>query len=174
MRNKVVINGDIANIRCECMGEEVWIKVDACYLDLITKEFLSIGVYRLRSTGNSLLAGEYKKMSEDSKEYRLHLLHRFLLNAGEGEVVSFKDGDGTNCTMDNMELMTKSESVRRSMVGAMSKTSRYYPGVHRTAATGRFTARIKVKGKVIHLGTFETVANAIDARKQAEREYWGW
>lgn len=37
---------------------------------------------------------------------------------------------------------------------------------------GRYVARIGVNGKDKHIGTFDTVDEAIDARLKAEKEYW--
>lgn len=176
MRNKVVVDGDISKIRCTYVDKEVWVKIDTCFLDIVCKEFMTLGVQKLRCTGaeNLFLVGEYQRTEKDPKQFRMKLLHRFLLNASRDEIVTFIDDDGTNCTMDNMELIPRKECIRRSIVRSTAKNSKYYTGVQHNAKTGKFTARIKVNGKAIHLGTFEGVESAIEARKRAEKEYWGW
>lgn len=47
------------------------------------------------------------------------LLHRYLWKKHhgaipKGHIVVFKDGDSLNCTIDNLELITKAENVRRN------------------------------------------------------------
>lgn len=176
MRNKVVIEGDVARIKCNYAGEEVWVTVDKCFLDMIQNDFLSLSVYRFKypDRGYMLHVGEPRKVSEKPSRHRISLLHRFILDASSDEVVVFKDGNGLNCTLDNMELITRNESRRRNSVKAYAKRSKYYPGVSKVKTTGKFTARIKVDGHAIHLGTFPDVESAISARKQAEEDYWGW
>ena len=44
-------------------------------------------------------------------------------------------------------------------------------GVNRTA-NGKWIARIGINGRVINLGTFDRVSDAVDARKGAERDLW--
>ena len=45
-------------------------------------------------------------------------------------------------------------------------------GVYRTSR-GKWQAAIHIDSKRKHLGTFDTIDEAADARKEAEKEYWG-
>lgn len=47
------------------------------------------------------------------------------------------------------------------------------PGVRRRKDSGKWHAVLKIKGKVIHLGLFEKLEDAIKARKDAEKIYLG-
>lgn len=46
-----------------------------------------------------------------------------------------------------------------------------YVGVQLYTRTGRWTANIEVKGKRIYLGYFDTIEEAVEARKAAEKTY---
>jgi hypothetical protein len=45
-------------------------------------------------------------------------------------------------------------------------------GIYRAKRPGTWVARITVNGKNVHLGIFETIDAAINARENAEQNYW--
>lgn len=46
-------------------------------------------------------------------------------------------------------------------------------GVYFNRTTGKWRARLKFKGKLMDFGTYSSYDDAVKARKQAEREYFG-
>lgn len=54
---------------------------------------------------------------------------------------------------------------------ACSRSKYGVPGID-MLPSGRYRAAITVNYKRIHIGTFDTLQDAIDARKGAERKYW--
>lgn len=63
--------------------------------------------------------------------------------------------------------LTQSRNVRK-----LSKTESGYRGVTRDRWKKKWRARIIADGKEITLGTFETLEEAINARKKGEAEYY--
>lgn len=174
MINLVKVNKDVAHIGCIYKDQECWVVISTDMLPKVDEHFFEISVkkYVTNSKKNqyNMYAGEHKK--DENDRFRVQLLHRFITGATEDQVVLFKDGNGLNCTNENMELVSQAEAIRRR---AMVKTNKYgCPGVSVVKKTGKFVARIKCDGKVNHLGTFDTVEDAIYARKVAEKQYWGW
>ena len=48
-----------------------------------------------------------------------------------------------------------------------------YPGVNWYKAYGKWRARIRLYNKEYHLGYFDDIKDAIKARKEAEKKYFG-
>jgi hypothetical protein len=46
-------------------------------------------------------------------------------------------------------------------------------GVYRDRVTGKWRARLKFKGKLMDFGTYTRFEDAVRARKEAERTYFG-
>lgn len=174
MINLVKVNKDVTHIGCIYKDQECWVVISTDMLPKVDEHFfeLSVKKYVTNSKANqyNMYAGESRR--DDEGKFRVQLLHRFITGATEDQVVLFRDGNGLNCTNENMELVPHAEAIRRR---AMVKPNKFgCPGVSVVKKTGKYVARIKYEGKVKHLGTFTTVEDAILARKQAEKEYWGW
>lgn len=56
------------------------------------------------------------------------------------------------------------------MRGKQINNTSGYPGVSWDVSRDKWKAQIKVNGKNIHLGRFDTLEEAIDCRKKAENE----
>jgi len=75
-----------------------------------------------------------------------------------------------NYEPSNCKWSTRSEQERNKRISKRSTTG--YPGVMWNKREGRWRAKITVDDKNIHVGVFNTISEAIEARKQAEIKYW--
>jgi len=66
-----------------------------------------------------------------------------------------------NCRWATSEVQMRNTSVSTRVDAGITKTN-----------NGKFTVRIHVKNKPIHIGVFRTLELAIDARRAAESHYW--
>lgn len=102
------------------------------------------------------------------------LLHRQVLGLTEGDpLVDHLDGDGLNCTRENL---VKSDYVlnARNRPGAQrNNLSSGHLGVNIHKKTGEWEVRIRVRGRRIWIGRFKKLDDAVDARLKAEKKYWG-
>lgn len=103
--------------------------------------------------------------------YRSMTLHRFILNAPEGMLVDHKDGNTLNNQKINLRLCTASQNCMNSKTRKSSNSG--FRGVTWDAQTSKWRATITVKGKMKNLGRFTELPNAIEARKQAEKDAFG-
>lgn len=95
-------------------------------------------------------------------------LHRFLLNAREGEEVDHINHDGLDNRRENLRVCSHQENMmnsNRKANGALGAR-----GIEMNS-TGKFRARINKDGKSIHLGVFETIEEAKIVRNEATKKY---
>ena len=97
-------------------------------------------------------------------------LHRFLLDCDESNKIDHIDRNTMNNRLDNLRECTSAENSRNRIY----KTSHgKQPGVYQQYENGNWTARICYNYKTIHLGTFSSYDEAVNARKEAEQKYFG-
>ena len=96
------------------------------------------------------------------------------------EILGLKFGDGKLCdhinqeTLDNRRsnLRIASRTVNsRNNSGYTTNTSGHV-GVHWCKQNIKWRAQIKVKGKYFHIGYFNNIDDAIEARRLGEIEHW--
>ena len=69
----------------------------------------------------------------------------------------------------NLRLVSRSENRRNQSVSSRNSTG--HTGTYFDRDRNKFVAQIKVKGKVIYLGSYETLLEAVEARKAADKKY---
>ena len=114
----------------------------------------------------------YASISINGHRYFSHRLAWFLVH-GEWppEWINHIDGDRANNRIDNLRLATRQESLRNRKQHKNNTTG--VTGVHWHKRYKKFLGRVKVDGKIIHLGTFDTIEEAAAARAAAETEHFG-
>ena len=98
-------------------------------------------------------------------------MHRWIVFGGkEGSGVDHSDGDKLNNRRGNLRKATQSQNAKNTLL-AKNNTSGF-KGVSKTAE-GRWRARITVERKEIHLGVFDTKADAAAAYDAAALQLHG-
>lgn len=95
-------------------------------------------------------------------------LHRYLLNAPEGKVVDHINGNTRDNTLENLRICTHTENMYNSKL--YSSNTSGVKGVYKVG--NKYRAIITVNTKDKHLGMFDTIEEATEVRKQAERLYF--
>lgn len=106
--------------------------------------------------------------------WRTVLLHRQVMGCVYGDPpVDHIDGNGLNCMRENLRISdTRRNAMNRSGANATNKTTSVL-GVSYRKDRNKYRASIKVNGRTIHLGLFERLEDARQARICAELEHWG-
>lgn len=97
-------------------------------------------------------------------------LHRFILNITDPKIqVDHRNGNGLDCRRSNLRKATKSQNCWNR--GKYHCNTSGYKGVF--AFKDLWTAKIRLKGKLMHLGYFKDPILAYKAYCLAARKYHG-
>lgn len=100
----------------------------------------------------------------------LQFLHRFLLP--DVHRVDHRDGNGLDCRQENMRPATSRQNAQGFRRKTLTATSKYR-GVSRDRKRQKWQAQIKLDGRVIFLGRFESETDAAIAYNVAALHYFG-
>jgi hypothetical protein len=117
-----------------------------------------------------------RTVKQDNKRAAVRL-HRIILSRVLGfeltpdQEVDHVRGNGLLNTRENLRLASHAENVRNR--ATYKNNSSGIRGVRWRERDHGWVAGIRINGKGMHLGTFDSQADAIAARLAAEREYFG-
>lgn len=105
---------------------------------------------------------------------RRYLVHRVVMLmcygfCGEGLEVDHINHVRDDNRLVNLRFVTRRENQRNQSLS--SKCTTGVTGVHFSKARKKYVARISVDRKAIYLGIFETLEEAAEARRQADKEF---
>lgn len=102
---------------------------------------------------------------------RTVLMHRAILGEPEGMQVDHKDTDGLNNRRNNLREATVSQNQRNRRLDRNNTSG--YKGVAWHKVTGKWQARITLRGESNYLGVFDTPQEAHAAYVAASAELHG-
>ncbi len=105
---------------------------------------------------------------------KIYQVHRVIWKMQRHEIpdgyeIDHIDGNSLNNRIDNLRCVTSSENRKNRRMARNNTTG--IVGVRQLRYGNKWGAHIKVEGKYIHLGTFDTKESAARARKEAERAH---
>lgn len=99
------------------------------------------------------------------------LLHRIIMNAEHDMKVDHINHNTLDNRKNNLRICSDSENIRNRDVSMYNKIG--ITGVSWLVARKKYVSSITVNYKKIHLGYFNNLNEAINARKEAEKKYFG-
>ncbi|HDZ37293.1 MAG TPA: hypothetical protein ENH62_03230 [Marinobacter sp.] len=99
-------------------------------------------------------------------------LHRFILDAPKGLDVDHKDWDGLNCQRANLRLATHSQNNMNRAIKAHNQTGFTGIDVHYRRPKP-YRGRVQIKKKRIYTKSFSTLEEAVTARAELVRKFYG-
>jgi hypothetical protein len=101
-------------------------------------------------------------------------VHRIIFLMHNGFLPGFVDhidGNPSNNQISNLRSATHSQNLQNMKTPSHNTSGQ--KGVSFHATNGKWTAHIKINGKLKHLGSFSDFLDATKARKSAEARYFG-
>lgn len=115
----------------------------------------------------------YRKAPQAGGKQKNVILHREIVgSACDGLVVDHIDGNGLNNRRNNLRIVTNQVNAQ-NVATAFKNSSSGVLGVRWHTRRNNWHASIKIDGRHIHLGCFQSRDEAEAARLAAEVKYWG-
>lgn len=151
--NKIIVDGDTSYIYTS-KNEKITVDTD----DL---EKVKNHTWRMNTNG-------YAETEHNRKTIRIH---RLLMDAPKNLVVDHINHDKKDNRRSNLRLCTYAENNHNVAIGKSKKSN--IRGVSWSKREQRWRAKIVVNKKEIGLGYYKNINDAIKARKEAEKKYYG-
>ena len=98
-------------------------------------------------------------------------LHRIIMGEPEDLVIDHINGDTFDNCRNNLRVVSQQENLMNRCMSKRNKSG--VSGVCWDKTRDKWLAQIAYKYKKINLGRFDNLEDAIKARKDAEKEYFG-
>jgi hypothetical protein len=98
-------------------------------------------------------------------------LHRMIMDSPNDKLVDHINHNIIDNRKENLRIVTNSQNQHNRKIGRNNKSG--HKGVNWQKAVNRWVAKIRIDYKVIWLGSFDNIEDAIKARKEAEIKYHG-
>lgn len=128
------------------------------------EDFLRVEPYTWRAREDGYIQ---RTWIEEGKTYH-ELLHRFIMEAAEDEVVDHENGDRWDCQKHNLRVATLSQNAANRPT---TSQERDWKGIYPHG--NRWKARIKLEGRNVYLGSFPSPQEAAYAYDVAAKRLFG-
>lgn len=102
---------------------------------------------------------------------KLILLHRFLLDCPSGNVVDHINGDTSDNRRENLRVCSIKENIRNYTIPKNNTSG--YKGVGYYKRLLKWRACIKVDGRLITIGYYRNLSDAVNAYNESAKKYFG-
>lgn len=142
-------------------------KGEKFYFDLEDYDKIKDHTWSLNSSGY-LSTRTFK-----NRQNKTHLMHRVIMNAPKNMMVDHINGSSTKLDnrKSNLRLVTPAENAMNAI--ASKNNTSGIKGVSWSKSSNKWYATIGVNYKTINLGKFDLIEDAINARLEAEKKYFG-
>lgn len=102
---------------------------------------------------------------------RIVLMHRLILSVPPGQFVDHRDRNTLDNRRQNLRYCTKAQNAQNSKIRSDNTTGK--KGVSFRKEYGTYRATIRISGRGVHLGTYDTAEGAAKAYDDAARLHFG-
>lgn len=109
------------------------------------------------------------------KDGKIVLMHRIVMDAPDYKTIKLDVDHINHCTVDNrksnLRLISHQQNLMNQKLNCNNKCK--HKGIYYDKERNKWRAEIKFNRKKYRLGRFNTIEEAIEARKQAEKKFFG-
>ena len=99
-------------------------------------------------------------------------LHRLILNITDSNIiVDHINHNGLDNRKENLRICNNQNNIRNCIVPKNNTSG--YKGVYFAKDKNKWTAQITINNKTKYIGRYDTIEEAIEARKKAAEKYYG-
>ncbi len=133
-------------------------------------DYESLAAFRWSAhrSGGSVVYARRRTLLGECLPTRHITMHRLLI---PGVEVDHRNGDGLDNRRSNLRVATHAENGANQRVPVNSTTG--FKGVSKRRDSKNWAARIRIAGRLVHLGMFETAESAARAYDHCAREQYG-
>lgn len=102
---------------------------------------------------------------------KLMFAHRVITDCPDGKVVDHINHDTLNNRKSNLRACSQAENMKNIKPRKSNRSG--VPGVWYEAGSNRWRASVHVNKHTFHLGSYRSLEEAREARKRAEKEFYG-
>ena len=141
-------------------GNFIWIKKTSVYSSIL-----------IGSVAGSVNDRGYKYIKIDGKDYRAHRL-AWLYVYGEfpDDIIDHMNRDRADNRISNLRIVTQSVNSKNGKIRKNNTSG--ITGVYWYKPTQKWLALASINKKLTRLGLFDTIEEAIAARKAAEKKFY--
>ena len=169
MKNEYLIEGDTVRIFIKRKGELMETIIDL--EDLGKLKILNFSWYGHKQRNSIYVVAHNNIIKQQPDMLPLHRLIMGFPNVSKGFVIDHINRNPLDNRKSNLRIVTRVENARNC--GIPKDNVSGTKGVYFYKRDEVWMARISANGKRISLGTYQDIEDAMKARKEAEKEYWG-
>ena len=113
----------------------------------------------------------YKDGNMYTKKIHKLVAEAFITNPSNKKCIDHIDNNPLNNNIANLRWVSQQENCMNTKLS--SKSTSNYKGVHFNKRINKWMAHIKINGKSKHLGLFENIEDAVNARVKKAEELFG-
>lgn len=110
-------------------------------------------------------------LAYDCNSRKFVYLHRLIVSCPDDMVVDHINGDVLDNRKSNLRIATRQQNNMNRRVSSNNTSG--VTGVSFCRSYNKWQSTISVNGKMIHLGLFSNIEDAVAARRAAEERYFG-
>jgi hypothetical protein len=113
----------------------------------------------------------YAQRNKNSSDDKLYIMHRAIINPPDDMIVDHINGNGLDNRKSNLRIASKEQNALNRGNNKNNTSGR--KGVEFDNRNNKWRASIRYKNKLIHLGSYSLIEDAIHERERAEKLYFG-